>query len=181
METKQRVEKQRLVLRSHVDVELLQVCVSLVQRKHTRVLLFQTDRHAVVEKFRLQRLHVVVQCRRENDVLTGCGNEVDDLIHVVGVTVGEKLSIKHTNHNNHICFIDDKCVDAAKQIVRVELHVAQKQLGSGDHHIRVGVHIGSLLLDIGVVQRHTVHSAATVASQTLKAVERLNAQLLRGN
>lgn len=134
-----------------------------------------------MQQLRLQRLHVVVESGREDDVLTGRRNEVDDLIHVVRVAVGKKLSIRLRLRNNHIRLIDDERVDTAKQIVGVELHVAQKQLRRGYHHIGVGVHIGFLLLNVGIVQRHAIHSAAAVARQTLEAVEGLDAQLLGRN
>lgn len=144
-----------------------------------------------MQQLLLQNRNVVIQSRRENDVLARRRNELDHLIHVLLVAVGKKLRVRRNTRINHIGLIDDERMHIGQQILRVKLQVVQQQLGRRNHNIGVLVqqtllHIthdndSHLLLHIRVIQSHAVHLIAAKASEALKAVVRLHAQLLRRN
>ena len=61
-----------------------------------------------MQQLLLQNRNVVIQSRRENDVLARRRNELDHLIHVLLVAVGKKLRVRRNTRINHIGLIDDE-------------------------------------------------------------------------
>lgn len=191
VQAQQRVQQQRLLLLLHLDVVLAQVCDSPPTPARTRVLLLEVDRHAVVQQLLLEERDVVVQRGRQDDVLTGGGDELHHLVHIAFVAVGKQLCISIRMGSDHIGLVDDEGVHRRENVVCVQLQMAQQKFGSGNDNISELVQAAllsvspiafyHLLLDVVVVKSDTVHLVTAKAGEALKAVVGLHAQLLRGH